>query len=60
MRDIGCPSARGCLSPMNWEIASMGCSIVAVIGAGLWSASLGLAFNPIDHQLAIQYGSRQT
>ena len=25
MRGIGCPSTRGCLSPTNWEIASMGC-----------------------------------
>ena len=31
-----------------------------VIGAGLWSASLGLAFNPIDHRLVIRYGSRRT
>ena len=29
MKDIGCPSTRGCPSPMNWEIASMGCSTVA-------------------------------
>ena len=28
-----------------------------VIGAGLWLASLGLAFNPIDHHLVIRYGS---
>ena len=24
----GCPSTRGCLSPMNWEIASMDCCTV--------------------------------
>ena len=35
-------------------------SVLSVIGAGLWSASLGLAFNPIDHRLAIWYGSRRT
>ena len=27
MKDIGCPSTRGCPFPMSWEIASMGCSI---------------------------------
>ena len=34
--------------------------LLAVIGASLWLASLGLAFNPNDHQLAIRYGSYQT
>ena len=29
VRDIGCPSTRGCPSPMSWEITSMGCSIAA-------------------------------
>ena len=28
MRDTGCPSTRGCRSPMNWGIASTGCCTV--------------------------------
>ena len=34
--------------------------MINVMGAGLWLASLGLVFNPIDHQLAIRYGSHWT
>ena len=34
---------------LNGVLCYLPLCILLVIGAGLWSASLGLAFNPIDH-----------
>ena len=47
------------LSSLDMD-SEIGCTALVVIRAGLWSASLGLAFNPNDHASRYSVGSRRT